>query len=742
MCGSQYHVTFAATWTRLGPEGTTVITVESLWAEGVKHHHAGRVADASDCYRRILSIAPHHHAAMNNLGAALAATGALDAARGYLEQSVALYSESDNYWLNFGCFLEMTNEIDAATNCFEKARSINPSNLRATIELAKLALRRAAYSSILELLEPLADRYPDHLDVLDYLVIGYHHLDRVNERDQLAEHSMRVRDRLARAHLQSIEFRPRPTPATPSASTRKRNIIAFSLWGNASRYVNGALDNVLLAAQCFPNWQVRFYCESGVSSNVIAALSASGADVILRNDPLSSWAGLFWRFEPISDCSLDRVLVRDADCRLGAREAAAVEEWIASGECFHIMRDHPCNNELILAGLWGGICGVLHGFPEAAAAYQLPTLNRWSDQLFLRLEVWPVIASHALMHDSHHHIFGARSFPNHSLLNSEPPYVGASFLGADPTTVIQPNVRGTDVPEAHPVPFESLPAVAHKIIGSSPVNLLGTGVEAINPYRLKRCRRGTMIFNRNDLYIGDVLDYHGEYSEAELDVLLQLVKPGDTIVEVGANIGCFSVPLAQAILPDGELVAFEPQRLSFQLLCANLALNSLWNVHARHAAVGQFAGKIPVPSLKPTVKQNFGSLSLSDSKSGELTAVETIDAWGLTSCRLIKVDVQGMEREVLIGGKNTIERLRPILYVENDVRERSAALISLLIDFGYCLWWHLPRLCNSHGYTGEKVELYPGVVSQNMLAIHRTVTVNIGLRGVCSVDDWPLSKGP
>jgi FkbM family methyltransferase len=261
-------------------------------------------------------------------------------------------------------------------------------------------------------------------------------------------------------------------------------------------------------------------------------------------------------------------------------------------------------------------------------------------------------------------------------------------------------------------------------------------VGALSPYRLKRCRHGTMLYNINDRYIGQALHRYGEYGEGELQVLLQLVRPGDTVIEAGANIGCHSVPLAKALLPNGALVAFEPQRLTYQILCANLALNGLLNVYARNAAAGRAPGQISVPLLDPRSVQNFGGLSLVGSEKGEPVPIETIDGFSLASCRMIKADVQGMEADVLAGAEATIKRCRPILYVENEQAATSPALIRQIQGYGYRLWDHRPLLFNPRNKAGVEENLYPNVVSLNLLCIPQEVTVKIDLREIRTPSDW------
>src|SRR5690242_661708 len=90
--------------------------------------------------------------------------------------------------------------------------------------------------------------------------------------------------------------------------------------------------------------------------------------------------------------------------------------------------------------------------------------------------------------------------------------------------------------------------------------------------RLKQCRHGRMIYNTNDIYVGRSLDLYGEYSEGETEVFAQLVNAGDVVVEVGANIGTSTVWFGKHVGPAGAVVALEPQRIVFQILCANVAL--------------------------------------------------------------------------------------------------------------------------------------------------------------------------
>src|SRR5262249_9002967 len=79
--------------------------------------------------------------------------------------------------------------------------------------------------------------------------------------------------------------------------------------------------------------------------------------------------------------------------------------------------------------------------------------------------------------------------------------------------------------------------------------------------RLKQCREGAMLYTVNDTYIGRALDKYGEISRDEVLFLQQLTRPGMTVLEVGANIGVFTVPLARFVHPGGRVIALDPQRI-------------------------------------------------------------------------------------------------------------------------------------------------------------------------------------
>ena len=140
------------------------------------------------------------------------------------------------------------------------------------------------------------------------------------------------------------------------------------------------------------------------------------------------------------------------------------------------------------------------------------------------------------------------------------------------------------------------------------------------------------------------------------------------VIDAGANIGLVSIPLAQAIKPRGGVVhAFEAQRMMFYALCGSAALNDLNNLYVRNCAVGAAGEARKVPKVDYGVAQDFGMVSLVDQSlenSGETVPVCTIDGLGLAQLDFLKIDVEGMEIDVLAGARATIRRDQPWCWIE------------------------------------------------------------------------------
>jgi FkbM family methyltransferase len=218
-----------------------------------------------------------------------------------------------------------------------------------------------------------------------------------------------------------------------------------------------------------------------------------------------------------------------------------------------------------------------------------------------------------------------------------------------------------------------------------------------------------------DLDLNEGIDFSiyllGAFERSTVRTLRKLVKPGDIVFDIGANIGAHTLGLAQSVGPTGRVFAFEPTDFAFAKLKRNLVLNP--NLLARTDA-RQILLAAQVNAPRQT--EIYASWPLKTDASvhpkhrGRLVttlhaSVDTLDRLveceGIERLNLIKIDVDGFEYPVLKGGLRTIAKFRPLLvmemspYVHAEQNQSFEALVALLRDCGYSLqdastWEPLP----------------------------------------------------
>lgn len=224
---------------------------------------------------------------------------------------------------------------------------------------------------------------------------------------------------------------------------------------------------------------------------------------------------------------------------------------------------------------------------------------------------------------------------------------------------------------------------------------------------------GTMIVNRNDWMesngkrfgVGWDLMETGRYAQGELDnlaILLRACRPDPVLLDIGANIGVHSLMFSSMAGANGVVRAFEAQRIVYQMLLGNLAINSIENVYTQQVAMGAAPGTLRLPPVDYSRNWNFGGMGLIDEGpdpqfvpgSAERSAADrkedieviTLDSLALPRVDFLKIDVEGMERDVLVGGRVTLERDRPLMQVEWLARDQGALPAYLLDRLGYRIY--------------------------------------------------------
>jgi FkbM family methyltransferase len=210
-----------------------------------------------------------------------------------------------------------------------------------------------------------------------------------------------------------------------------------------------------------------------------------------------------------------------------------------------------------------------------------------------------------------------------------------------------------------------------------------------------------MIINRfdsNEINVGhgQLLLDHGNCSTIEASICYSSIQHvnNPVIFDIGANIGTFTTWIAKTF-KSGKIYCFEPQRSVFQILCGNAAINNLYNVYAYNIALGNENKRIKITEPNYFHNADFGTFSLvedviPEKSSDELTIqVNTldwfVDYYNVEKVDFLKIDVEGMDLDVLLGALNTIEKFTPVIFIEhNNYRRTVIEEIKELLDkFNY-----------------------------------------------------------
>ena len=178
-----------------------------------------------------------------------------------------------------------------------------------------------------------------------------------------------------------------------------KKIISFSLYGKHPMYTVGAIANARHAARAYPGWICRFYISDSVPKNIVHQLQEYGAEVINMGRHFGYEASL-WRFLAMVDPEVDIAVSRDADSRFTKCELLMVNEWLASGKKFHVMR-WDLHNTPIMAGLWGVRGGIpnLRELLENKLRLDVTTDGKGVDQVFLEDNLYPQMKGNVLVHE-------------------------------------------------------------------------------------------------------------------------------------------------------------------------------------------------------------------------------------------------------------------------------------------------------------------------------------------------------
>jgi FkbM family methyltransferase len=209
--------------------------------------------------------------------------------------------------------------------------------------------------------------------------------------------------------------------------------------------------------------------------------------------------------------------------------------------------------------------------------------------------------------------------------------------------------------------------------------------------------------NPNDNDVGKFV-FNGTYEAETILFLSKFIKRGDIVMDIGANIGLFTLYLSSLVGNKGEVHSFEPSRREFLLLCENVQLNNLENVFLNQLALSNQSGiaeMIVLNEIHFGAYNSLGPIShrkVSKEKThSEIVRTIKLDDYILffqkSHPRLIKIDVEGFEKQVLEGMKTLLEKDNaPNLVVEvcknthKNKQNGTQDILAYLKKFNYRLF--------------------------------------------------------
>lgn len=177
-------------------------------------------------------------------------------------------------------------------------------------------------------------------------------------------------------------------------------------------------------------------------------------------------------------------------------------------------------------------------------------------------------------------------------------------------------------------------------------------------------------YSSHDALIGGEVAIYGTYEEYEMQLLLQTLKPGNVAIDIGANIGVYTLPMAKKVSDSGTIYAFEPDPTNFSILARNIADNNFPNVLPVSLGLADHRGEARLYlSLDNMGDHRVYDAQYRRKRKSIPIALNTLDTVlrqydEKRKIATIKIDTQGYEPFVIRGSVQTIVQFHPVIFLE------------------------------------------------------------------------------
>lgn len=181
--------------------------------------------------------------------------------------------------------------------------------------------------------------------------------------------------------------------------------------------------------------------------------------------------------------------------------------------------------------------------------------------------------------------------------------------------------------------------------------------------------RNSFKMNLNlDDWIQQQIYFLGDYEKNEIDYLCNVLREGDCFIDVGGNIGLFSLNASKLAGETGKVYAFEAFKPNYQIFKTHLKANNIKNVTLEHLAVSSGSGVLEI-----FYNEAYDNAGMASSYLSDYTAKETVQSIdlntyvrnkNLSKINLIKIDIEGGEFSALLGMNEVLNTFKPKIIIE------------------------------------------------------------------------------
>ena len=196
-----------------------------------------------------------------------------------------------------------------------------------------------------------------------------------------------------------------------------------------------------------------------------------------------------------------------------------------------------------------------------------------------------------------------------------------------------------------------------------------------------------------DDWIQQQLYFLGDYEKPEIDYLSAFLKPGNVFIDIGANIGLFSLNASKIVGNNGKVYAFEAFPPNYKQCKENILLNNFQNIIVENKAISSQNSTMEILYNEKDKNIGMASAFLKDFTSKEIVESITLDQYSsnqnITKIDLIKIDIEGGEFDAILGMTKVLTELKPQVLIEinhktlQDSGHSETEIINLLSKFNY-----------------------------------------------------------